>query len=62
MGSHINLRELQKILDDVQREYDVMKITGTNCHIRKVGIIGNSVIAKVKKGVVEHIKSRDSSW
>ena len=62
MGQYISLRDLQRILDDVQREYEGLKREGRNVHIKKVGMIGSFAIGKVKRSVVEHFKNKDSSW
>ena len=62
MGPYISLRDLQRILDDVQREYEGLKREGDSAHIKKVGMIGSFAIGKVKKSVVEHLKDKDSSW
>ena len=62
MGPYISLKDLQRILDGVQREYEAMKREGKSGHVKKVGMIGSIAISKAKRNVVDYMKNRDSSW
>tara|TARA_Y100000310_G_C20326083_1_gene643061 strand:+ start:107 stop:295 length:189 start_codon:yes stop_codon:yes gene_type:complete len=58
---YIHIKELQKILDQEKARYAEMK---KGHHTQRVGQIGENAILRIRKAIVEHVKSKneDSGW
>ena len=62
MTPYIHIKELQKILDEEKARY--VKMRKGHLYSKDVGKIGENAIFRVRKSIVEHMKSKneDSGW